>query len=1710
MRTAFSCLLLLLCLCGISAADATYSFRYVGFSADVSSLQTCTSLSTAKAESLNLIDSLGATASPLFVTACRNGSDLGLCRVCRPDLSNGSCPTVRVSSPSEVIAEWNSSSNASVQCKLLKAGQLPETTLQNAVQRSGIDESAVKVQTVTRSSNGDSTDRGLRSWLYRIEHRLPGLQAPETTRTWFSLANMSGRLFVSASEPAVVLSANDVHLFSPQNPIRVHLGFDSTGAGTEPVVINFADSRDDFTDKPAMSDFGFPVELLSTQEGKQFLRREDGTIIAMPAVVTHPFEQGHFRGDVLVEVRQDRFPSLLVPVAIAFLSLLFVIAFLYFAEIPNKLRIGIILGCVSVLCAYRVVAGALYYMDDPSSFRRFLEFLNMAGEIVLIPFTALAISLLLATTSFTRRRWMEAAGALIAGKAGWLLIIFLLAPGHTLSGDTFRFLIAQSFWLPIGAALASAGILLYRFAENAQGDLRSTLRRVLPLLILILLRIVFIGERAFGLLLDAIYLPLLALLLSAVARRSRGGDYALAVLFVTVCATLTAAIINDWGLLFTLVLFFLVLFAFGSGYLQRNGIARVALAALAVAALGAWLILFPLPMYTELVTRLFVPAAKSSAALDPSLRYVNASNNALRLLFYSNRSLLETVPSRNARAVLEDQWEIEQGIQPLRVAQRGRLWWGSGYSFHGASRLYGRRVADDLLLWFYIRGPFGVPGLFLLFVLYGIIMIAVAYHNHGDPLAIHSAAWLTSLGWFMIGGTISANPFSGKWIPFLHLSSSSERLMSFTLLILLLYGLLKTTAEAAAVIHKRQEHRPSGRWALWFSGLLVGYMLLSILLEPRRFQQTSLDSSRDWKAPEHLFAAMASDHWKIECKKVNGINVCGAYNDAAKTGSAACLLAREGESSCEKAMTAKDGPPAELRDFAPYWNALSASGLLNRLYSYQEDNLPSVRTPLRFTQTDNSKTLIVGDSRESLGSVPPGFLALEIRGRKKYAGPVCTLRSEQDREVTLAPGDAFDLCRGTNETAAPGAMTLQCGDAPLFHVYSLDDQNSSAWLLFNVFHERAGAPNFDLQWGSMHINSGQMIYLRFDHPEDPALRIVKTDSAGKQRGSWTFRWTKMESGNVLARSTLLNGRPDWNFDPLNRWWIERIVSTVSAHMRDHPDQSIQNEVNCEKDDVTGNCVIHLTLDTDLNRTMSSTLDDFMKDDQESQVRNHLASAHRVSLGSGVHETGHVDAPQRASVAVVDINTGEVYAAASYPSGTWVDPEKRVPKEVVRRFLGANATPQLKEALETRVRRLVTDEGNQNFVTSVIGSAWKPLLLGSLAPDSADGVQDHASQLFTLQIEPHLAGEVADVQKNEGCSDPHSECILGLPMWPYGIESAGRHGGSQERIDSRSFILDSCNKYAVVLGTLSVCDWSAQQVSSAPPCYWADERDEFWVQGHEYHALPAGCDRAVDYPRGSSSTCSGSLSFKPAAMPETPLGRRVASMFDVHLYTPTSQQEERYDSTLFAGLLRNDPKFDLPVVEQTNLLLSEAAASSHFRPFFLGNGENQWTPLKLAEAYGRIATNRRLQVEVFPRRYESAEILKGAEEKKRMTELIGSLSLQRSASWVKPFLPPELQNEQDVILLDGYKLRMLSKTGTALRGEQYRDSAVFSAVLEPFGIKEQADPFAKRGLAVVIMIADSPAPGTAAASRNAVRLFARLWPDLNALLKRMATEATPVK
>ncbi|MFL6260780.1 MAG: hypothetical protein ACJ76Y_13790 [Thermoanaerobaculia bacterium] len=583
----------------------------------------------------------------------------------------------------------------------------------------------------------------------------------------------------------------------------------------------------------------------------------------------------------------------------------------------------------------------------------------------------------------------------------------------------------------------------------------------------------------------------------------------------------------------------------------------------------------------------------------------------------------------------------------------------------------------------------------------------------------------------------------------------------------------------------------------------------------------------------------------------------------------------------------------------------------------------------------------------------------------------------------------------------------------------------------------------------------------------------------------------------VSRVRLVNGRWERWYEPSFRSWLKPVNDSYVSLAHDN---KIPPEAR-----------VALTIDMDLQRKLEAGLSNWMQENLEPEVRRHMRDAHykasKHSLNILEGETEHRRAVPHAGVTVLDPATGALLAIASYPPAealVWDHGTPMFGQGWQERLVGPHAPTWAASNVLSLLDSRLNDETNSNFIAHPIGSTFKPLLLSSFIDrNTPSGSTDGLDPLFDLMITGHLG---TDGGYNGGnsklplrcsgpsgryCTDRSAEAIAGMPAGPWGSEEGTRHGGPW--IDRWEFLIDSCNKYAVTLGTLSLLDWKKNGLGNASACCWNRPRDEFgFVAGQSFRMTgePAGSSLYVSTdqlpPLGPwAQVINGSLS-PTAYLADAPLFVRLFDYYDV---SPRSSSVP-FDSAPWLnceGLAKLDlHDRNTEVVGRvagTQLHLTTQPASITFTNLFTGAGHNWWSNVELAQAYGRLMVNQKIRASFCRPEETKGELFKS---QSRQHELIKMLSLQRQASWVKVPKIDSWQKEKPD------KRITLSKTGTTLWHEGYKNTGIFVIFLGSAADKDILDRLPVKpgkGLLVLAYVDE------AGSSENVTKLVDYLFDDM---------------
>lgn len=414
----------------------------------------------------------------------------------------------------------------------------------------------------------------------------------------------------------------------------------------------------------------------------------------------------------------------------------------------------------------------------------------------------------------------------------------------------------------------------------------------------------------------------------------------------------------------------------------------------------------------------------------------------------------------------------------------------------------------------------------------------------------------------------------------------------------------------------------------------------------------------------------------------------------------------------------------------------------------------------------------------------------------------------------------------------------------------------------------------------------------------------------------------------------------------------------------------------------------------------------------------------------------------ACIAVVDALSGDVLAIPSYPSPA--DLEK-----LSQQFQTGRAPEDIGDS---KISQL---EWNQNFPTIPIGSTAKPIL--------ATAIWNTHPHLRKLTIhEP--AGSIGSIF---GLS-------LARPL------KTSRHART---VDPVAFLGQSSNAYTVSLYLLTLA-----------------RADSFSLDRNGFVNAVGG---KVDFSRH----IQGDLIPHGLLSEDLPAHNKLADFFDIDLNTDyLLGKTTPFDRSFISPVLQqleigdDDPlpaEFQRVTPARTILNLQEIdVVRGELVSMLVGGYTNRWSNLKLAEAYSRIGTGRKVQARLL-RDTKAGKV--PVFETMGDRQVLGLVHEGLTAAWkngTAERLRRQVDRENALLAAEGLRLKFLAKTGTARR-EKYECAAVaFYAEIQ----NSSGKPLS--ALATTIYLQDrADSRGSAQNSAVAVELGAEVLPDLVHWLRR---------
>ncbi len=395
-----------------------------------------------------------------------------------------------------------------------------------------------------------------------------------------------------------------------------------------------------------------------------------------------------------------------------------------------------------------------------------------------------------------------------------------------------------------------------------------------------------------------------------------------------------------------------------------------------------------------------------------------------------------------------------------------------------------------------------------------------------------------------------------------------------------------------------------------------------------------------------------------------------------------------------------------------------------------------------------------------------------------------------------------------------------------------------------------------------------------------------------------------EQSGVVSFLTEVNGEPRRRSFPETLAMADDVARAVDAVVAD-----ARGEAPAARDDFD----VHLTLDPFLHHRLERAVDAF---------------AQRYG--------GRLP---RVAVTVLEPGSGRLLALASYPGA-----------EALKRY-----------EVESAATRWELLRRNHNFLQHPVGSATKPFL--------AAAALAARPELASLRVPCTPAAE--------------PDALLGYDMGGYNLPGDCGGQGEDGMVDLESFLEVSSNRYMLYLGLLAMAEWEGgapvdlRGAEPLPP-------GEGYVVGGRRHALPP----RLPIVRYDDDVAGDGRTPLQEVTQQTELPDRFEELFGLGASYRREGTPEALDLGTWEPVLRaaygvgggvggDDgaaaPRnaaalaFSPVAPEEVNLRLNLA---QHLRQdlytVLLGNGNNRWSNVQLAEALARLVTGRQVEARLVER------------------------------------------------------------------------------------------------------------------------------------------------
>jgi len=354
-----------------------------------------------------------------------------------------------------------------------------------------------------------------------------------------------------------------------------------------------------------------------------------------------------------------------------------------------------------------------------------------------------------------------------------------------------------------------------------------------------------------------------------------------------------------------------------------------------------------------------------------------------------------------------------------------------------------------------------------------------------------------------------------------------------------------------------------------------------------------------------------------------------------------------------------------------------------------------------------------------------------------------------------------------------------------------------------------------------------------------------------------------------------------------------------------------------------------------DRELQLTIDPGM---QAAATRVLARAIHDEMPSEGWSMDGLARLSPRAAITILDVGSGELLAAASYPSEEQfdqsivaMDSEDGSIDSAVREYLAQEAA-----------RRREQFTRNHVFDPHQIGSTAKPLLGAAIALHAGDdGIDPLALQVDCAALGAPRVPSACQGDTKSARAPPAGR-VARTRLLPYDCVDKS-HGPD---VDYRRFIAESCNAYLSRLGEVAL--------ASTPGFEPAD------CEGSLGDRLRAWSGRWPESP-GDVAQLNPLARYAWLAGGWTNISETSGEWLrNDSWWLPLSAEIESVVETELGCKLRSAVTFGGISPPLVNLdVLSLACCDPHFTSFLVGGGSNRWSNADIALAYARLASGRSL-------------------------------------------------------------------------------------------------------------------------------------------------------